>query len=33
MMNDSATRQRFAKAGMVGAPEVIWVDDAGREAS
>jgi quinol monooxygenase YgiN len=33
MMNDSATRQRFAEAGMVGAPEVMWVDDAGREAS
>jgi len=33
MMADPATRARFAEAGMIGAPTVVWVDDAGREPS
>jgi quinol monooxygenase YgiN len=33
MMQDPATQARFAEAGMIGAPMVIWVDDAGREPS
>jgi quinol monooxygenase YgiN len=31
MMAEPQMQDRFAEAGLLGAPMVIWVDDAGRE--
>jgi quinol monooxygenase YgiN len=33
MFAEPAMGQRFADAGVIGRPEITWVDDAGREPS